>query len=177
MSELAIVRSLRPPRANRHAIESRDPLVWTDLCVDGEEEKRALRPSTRVGWVRTVSPSAVYGRPAMIAIWTAASSPAPTPKTVNPRMRSLSVSHESLDEPAGLRMRACARGLLSRLRILRFCGPSSRQMLMSENNRACVQSLRCRELSSAHELVQFRRCHAPVQKIKLACVAHVACGI
>ena len=33
------------------------------------------------------------------------------------------------------------------------------------------------EQSSAHELVQFRCCHAPIEKSELACVAHLACGI
>ena len=59
-----------------------------------------ISPSTNVGWVKTASCSAVKGSSAIIAICTAdIISPAPTPKAVKPRIRSLSAAIKALRNP------------------------------------------------------------------------------
>jgi hypothetical protein len=79
------------------------PSRWLGRYPRGTDENRAASPSAIVGWVKTASRSAVYGRPAIIATWTTAiTSPASAPNAVKPRMRSPPSSMSALRYPPRL---------------------------------------------------------------------------
>jgi hypothetical protein len=112
-----------------HAAEIWALLVSTTLCVDAVDDRRAaLHRAARCG-----PDSSNAGRRShtavLIAIWTVARiSPAPTPKAVNPRMRSLSTFTRAFTNPRAPK-RACTQvgfhwGLKQAIRYpfsLRFC--------------------------------------------------------